>query len=81
MYISIQSLVIAGSPLQPDVGGHHAFEGLGGLDDCRSSDFGGKLPGSISIIIRMESTTRMDAELVQRSNEIHERLKQLGDSL
>ena len=32
-------------------------------------------------IIRMETVTRMDAELVNRSNEIHERLKQLGDSL
>ena len=29
----------------------------------------------------METVTRMDAELVNRSNEIHERLKQLGDSL
>jgi hypothetical protein len=28
-----------------------------------------------------ESMTRMDAELVQRSKDIHERLKQLGDSL
>jgi hypothetical protein len=32
-------------------------------------------------IIRMETVTRMDAELVNRSNEIHERLIQLGDSL
>ena len=32
-------------------------------------------------IIRMETVTRMDAEQVNRSNEIHERLKQLGDSL
>lgn len=32
-------------------------------------------------IIRTETVTRMDAELVNRSNEIHERLKQLGDSL
>ena len=35
----------------------------------------------LSHIIRMETVTRMDAELVNRSNEIHERLKQLGDSL
>jgi hypothetical protein len=32
-------------------------------------------------IIRMETVTRMDAELVNRSNQIHERLIQLGDSL
>ena len=35
----------------------------------------------LSHIIRMETVTRMDAELVNRSNEIHGRLKQLGDSL
>ena len=29
----------------------------------------------------MESTTRMDAELISRSKEIHARLLQLGDSL
>jgi len=29
----------------------------------------------------METVTRMDAELVNRSKEIHERLIQLGDSL
>ena len=32
-------------------------------------------------ITRMETVTRMDAELVNRSKEIHERLIQLGDSL
>ncbi|KAA1260834.1 hypothetical protein LF1_33760 [Rubripirellula obstinata] len=34
-----------------------------------------------SLIIRTESTTLMDAELVQRSKEIRQRLTQLGDSL
>ena len=75
MYISIQTAVIVGSPL------HRAVGDLGGLQSCRPSDLGEKSTGILSIIIRTESTTRMDAELVQRSKEIHQRLKQLGDSL
>jgi len=41
----------------------------------------GKTTGILPYIIRMETVTRMDADLVHRSKEIHERLKQLGDSL
>ena len=41
----------------------------------------GKTTVILHHIIRMETVTRMDAELVHRSKEIHERLKQLGDSL